>query len=113
MESPKSPSCEAQVPYGPFDAAEWVARLPEPWCKPTQMVFFCDPEYRTNPRNLAAIACPKVLLVGDTHHGENWLLNCLKIAAQEPFDLVASWYTRQHLHFFREIGRASCRERVE
>ena len=104
IEPPTIPTCEAQNPKGPFDAAEWIAKLPEPWCKPTLAVFFCDTLYRSEPRNLAEIRCPKVLLVGDVHHGEGWLSSALKIATDEPFDLIASWYTRQHLHFFRELG---------
>jgi hypothetical protein len=54
--------------------------------------------------NLAPVRCPKLLIVGDTHHGTQPLLQMLQYATQTGFDRAALTYTPHHVHWFAEMG---------
>ncbi|MEM1249041.1 MAG: nodulation protein NodZ [Acidobacteriota bacterium] len=56
------------------------------------------------PRNLGSFDCPKILLLGDTHHMHQPLQAMLEYALSEDFDGIVSLYDRHHLHWFQEIG---------
>ncbi|HVT80603.1 MAG TPA: glycosyltransferase, partial [Phycisphaerae bacterium] len=59
-------------------------------------------------RNLAGVRCPKVLVVGDTHHicapGRGPIWRPVSYALAESYDLVIGEFNRHHMHFFREAG---------
>jgi hypothetical protein len=52
------------------------------------------------PNNLNKFNCPKLLILGDTHHMNKPISTLINYADQELFTHIASIYDRQHLHFF-------------
>jgi glycosyltransferase involved in cell wall biosynthesis len=68
------------------------------------VVVKADATQRNVPRNLGAYKCPKVLLVGDTHHPGVPLTSVISYALSEPFDFVILDHTRHHAHWFAKAG---------
>lgn len=62
----------------------------------------CDSGYE--PVGLADLHCPKVLILGDTHHMERPLNAAMRMATEHPWDMVVMQFNRQHCHFFAEAG---------
>ncbi|MBV8033034.1 MAG: glycosyltransferase family 1 protein [Betaproteobacteria bacterium] len=91
-------------PLGEFDLPDFVRALPAPWNKPSLFVARVDAAMSSVPRNISPLDCPKLLLVGDTHHQGAAITRLLDYALAEPFDLVVGEYDRHHLHFFAEAG---------
>ncbi len=100
-----SPASVIQRPYtrmaGPYDVAALTRTMnPDPsivmcqWC-------CCDTSI---PTNLAGIKCPKVLLVGDTHHTPRPLTRAIQLALSQPWDLVVLEFNQHHLKWFHEAG---------
>lgn len=57
------------------------------------------------PRNLEAFQCPKVLLVGDTHHiHANPLRFVMDYLLQETYDKLVSMHNRDHMKWMRQVG---------
>ena len=92
--------------HGQYDIAEVIGRLPAEQ-KPELVVVRGDNTGQNVPRNLGALRCRKVLVVGDTHHRTAPLRRLLSYALIEPFDAVIFDYTRQHAHYFLEAGLSS------
>ncbi|MBV8537083.1 MAG: glycosyltransferase family 1 protein, partial [Alphaproteobacteria bacterium] len=93
-----------KVPFGPYDIKTIVDRLP-PHQRPDVLVVALDATRSSVPRNLAALDCPKALLIGDTHHLETPLGFMIGYVFAETFDLVVGNHLPQHLHFFRDAGQ--------
>ncbi|CAO3441225.1 glycosyltransferase family protein [Azospirillum endophyticum] len=91
------------TPPGDFDMAALVARLPAHQ-KPDLIVIKADATRRNLARNLDLIPCPKLLLVGDTHHLEAPIGSLIRYATTECFDAIILDHTRHHAHFFLEAG---------
>src|SRR4051812_47635843 len=91
-------------PSGEFDLAEFVGTLPEPWKNPPLLVVRVDAGMSSIPRNIAKLDCPKLLIVGDTHHQGAAITRVINYARAEKFDLIVGEFNRQHLHFFLEAG---------
>ncbi|HUK09763.1 MAG TPA: glycosyltransferase [Stellaceae bacterium] len=91
------------VERGDLDIARVVARIPREQ-RPELIVVRVDSSKMLLPRNLAALSCRRVLLVGDTHHDAAAITSIVDYAVSEPYDLVLLDYTRQHAHFFIEAG---------
>lgn len=91
------------TPPGDFDMAALVAQLPVQQ-KPDLIVVKADATRRNLARNLARIPCPKLLLVGDTHHLTAPIQTLIQYATAEPFDAIVLDHTRHHGHFFVEAG---------
>jgi glycosyltransferase involved in cell wall biosynthesis len=91
------------VPVGRHDLRKIVEWLPADQ-KPELVVVKADASWRNLPTHLDGLACPKVLLVGDTHHMQAPLRRVLSYAASEPFDFVVIDHTRHHGHYFVEAG---------
>jgi hypothetical protein len=89
--------------HGEYDIGEVAARLPAQQ-RPTLLVVRGDNTARNVPRNLGALKCRKVLVVGDTHHHPAPIRRLLRYAEAEPFDAIIFDYTRQHAHYFVEAG---------
>ena len=93
-----------KVPFGPYDIKAVVDRLPAHQ-RPDVVVVALDSTRSSFPRNLAALDCPKALLLGDTHHLESPLRFMVGYVLAERFDLIVGNHLRQHLHFFRHVDR--------
>lgn len=68
------------------------------------IVIYADASGMNFPLNLDAFDCPKVLVVGDTHHLKSPLRQMIEYAGDAHVDYVVSIYNRQHLRWFREAG---------
>ncbi|MBF0332912.1 MAG: glycosyltransferase [Alphaproteobacteria bacterium] len=88
-----------------YDVADILRRLPAEQ-HPDLVVVKIDASRRNMPRNLGVLRCPKVLVLGDTHHLTQPIARLLDYAAAEPFDLILSDHDRHHLHYFRKAGFA-------
>ena len=88
---------------GECDLRTILAGLPAEQ-QPDLVVVKADATGRNFPRNLAAVAGPKVLLVGDTHHLGQPIRRLVKYAQSEPFDFIIFDHTRHHARFFAEAG---------
>jgi len=91
------------VPVGRHDLRKIVDWLPADQ-KPELVVVKADASWRNLPTHLDGLSCPKVLLVGDTHHMQAPLRRVLSYAGSEPFDFVVIDHTRHHGHYFVEAG---------
>jgi predicted O-linked N-acetylglucosamine transferase (SPINDLY family) len=92
-----------KVPVGSFDVRDVVRTLPASQ-QPELVIVKADATGRNLPRNLGHLKCPKILLVGDTHHMGQPVQSLLRYAKEEPFDFVIFDHTRHHAHFFAEAG---------
>ena len=92
-----------KAPVGSYDVAEVLRFLP-PEQKPDYVVVKADATRRNFPRNLGQLACPKILLVGDTHHLATPLCTVIDYAKSEPFDYIIFDHTRHHAHWFAAAG---------
>lgn len=90
---------------GSFDVADVLRELPADQY-PEIVVVKADATGRNLPRNLGILRCPKVLLVGDTHHLTHPLRRMIEYARSEPFDCIIFDHTRHHAPFFAEAGLA-------
>jgi glycosyl transferase family 1 len=68
------------------------------------VVVYADASHTNFPLNLGAFDCPKVLVVGDTHHLESPLRRMVEYASDARFDFIVSICNRQHLHWFTAAG---------
>lgn len=88
------------VPLGaPIDMSKILSVLPPGW-EPDLFIAKVDAFFNLIPRNVDAIKCPKVLVLGDTQHGENPLLNMITYAHSEPYDLYITDHKRHHLWYY-------------
>lgn len=91
------------TPAGEFDLATVVERLPREQ-RPELLVVNVDSARNCLPRNVAALGCRAVAVVGDTHHLDRPIASNIDYLLRESFDAVILTYTRQHAHFFIEAG---------
>lgn len=92
-----------RTPLGAFDLSSVLARLP-PEQSPDYVLVKADATRRLLPRGLSRLKCPRILLVGDTHHLHQPLQTLLRYAADEPFDFILLDHTRHHAGWFHEAG---------
>jgi len=86
-----------------YDIAAVIDALPVEQ-RPEIVIVKTDAFWSNTPRNLGAVSCPKVLLFGDTHHGDRPIRQLLKYLETEPFDHVVLLYDRHHAHWLSEAG---------
>ena len=108
-----SPDCEStksngtvktiQTHGGIYDIKQVVDQLPSSQ-KPELIVVKTDATGRNFPINLQQYHCPKLLILGDSHHLKMPIQTLLVYAAQEKFDYIISDHDRHHLHYFKEAG---------
>ena len=91
------------TPVGDYDIAAMAARLPADQ-QPDAVVCLVDASWRSTPRNLKALHCPKVLLVADTHHLSTPIAGMIRYAQSEAFDRTVLLYDRHHAEFFQAAG---------
>ena len=94
-----------KIPHGRYDMAALISSLPANH-RPELIVVLADSYQQCVPENLAAVPCRRILLVADTHHGQNPLQKMLAYARQEPFDQIVLIHDPHHLHWFTEAGIA-------
>jgi glycosyltransferase involved in cell wall biosynthesis len=108
-----SPDCESttsngmvktiQTHGGVYDIKQVIDQLSSSQ-KPELIVVKTDATGRNFPINLQQYHCPKLLILGDTHHLKLPIQTLLVYAAQEKFDYIISDHDRHHLHYFKEAG---------
>lgn len=92
-----------RTPIGVYDlkVALESQRLPTRY---DLVVVYADASHTNFPLNLGAFDCPKLLVVGDTHHLESPLRRMVEYATDARYDFVVSICNRQHLHWFTAAG---------
>ncbi len=76
--------------------------LPPPYNTPSMVV---SPWAPGDPlTDLTGVTAPKVLILGDLHHGPQPLQTALQRALAYPWDLIIVQYTKQHVRWFQEAG---------
>ncbi len=68
------------------------------------IVVYADASGMNFPLNLGVFDCPKVLVIGDTHHLKSPLRQMIEYAGDAHVDFVVSICNRQHLRWFRAAG---------
>lgn len=89
--------------FGEYDIEDVIQKLPKNQY-PELFVCRTDSSRVNRPRNISSLNCPKVLVVGDTHHLEDPIISLLQYVIEEHFDIIIFDYTRQHAHFFVDAG---------
>ena len=92
-----------QTPGGSYDAAEFFFKN-KIIQQPDILLVKADATGRNLPSNLKSFKCPRVLLVGDTHHQGEPIQKLLAYAKQEKFDRIIFDHTRHHARWFFEAG---------
>ncbi len=95
-----------RTPFGRVDLSEVIKQLPKEQ-QPELVVVKADGTGRSFPRNLAAVAGPKVLLVGDGQHPHQPIRRLIHYAREERFDFIIFGPTRQHAPLFAAAGLRS------
>lgn len=86
-----------------FDVEDFLAtRLPG-W-EPDVLIAKVDAFFTLVPRQIDALSCPKVLILGDTHHGVEPLNRMVDYALSEPYDLYLTDHDRHHLWYYWLAG---------
>lgn len=108
-----SPDCETEkegdyfrtikTPVGIFDVRGIKQKLSSSQ-KPELVVVKADAARRVFPVNLDQFNCPKLLIIGDTHHLNSPIQTLLNYAKEEKFDFVMTIPNPRHLHYFQEAG---------
>ena len=92
-----------QCPLGEFDISDFIRSTPG-LEKPELFIVKIDASLRSCPRNLFKLKCPKILIVGDTHHMGHPLERVIRYALSEQFTHIIMDHTRHHAHFLMEAG---------
>lgn len=92
-----------KTPAGVFDITKIIGMLSENQ-QPEVVFVKADATGRCFPVNLDILKCPKVFMLGDTHHLKMPIRRLLRYAFEEKFEFILSDHDRQHLHFFVEAG---------
>jgi hypothetical protein len=98
-----APALAIQTPVGSYDAADFFSKnkLTQ---RPDIVLVKADATGRNLPSNLKTFKCPRVLLVGDTHHMGSPIQKLVAYAKQEEFDRIIFDHTRHHARWFFEAG---------
>jgi hypothetical protein len=93
-----------KVPFGrAYDVADLVRKLPNNW-EPDLFVAKVDAFFNQAPINVGHLKCPKVLILGDTQHGEKPLSRMIQYATAEKYDLYITDHKRHHLWYYWLAG---------
>lgn len=87
---------------GPYNVPALLASFPPPFNKPSLVTVMLDCD--APALGLEKVDCPKVLFVGDTHHGIRPIERRVKAALAAPWDLVVLEFRASHCHWFTEAG---------
>ena len=95
-----------RTPMGSFKIDDVLARL-SAGQRPELLVVKVDATACMVPRGLEVLKCPKVLVLGDSHHLSAPIQFLLNYARSERFDFILSDHDRHHLHWFKRDGFAN------
>ncbi len=68
--------------------------------KPDIFIAKVDSFFNVVPRNIQALDCIKILILGDTQHGIKPLEKMIEYAQSEPYDFYISDHKRHHLWYY-------------
>jgi len=101
------PSADPRVisfPHGSHvDMEELMTKLPHGWY-PDVFISWVNAFFYLVPVNIAALKCPKILVIGDTHHGTEPLQRTISYAQQEQFDFYITTFDRHHIWYYSLAG---------
>ncbi len=86
-----------------YDVEALLEKLPSNW-HPDLFVAKVDSFFNLVPRNVEALKCPKILILGDTHHGFNPLNKMIEYAKSEKYDFYITDHKRHHLWYYWLAG---------
>jgi hypothetical protein len=91
-------------PFGSWiDMEVVIANLPRGWY-PDIFIAYVNSFFYLVPVNVAALRCPKILLLGDTHHGLEPLQKIISYTQQEQYDFHVVNFDRHHLWYYWLAG---------
>jgi Glycosyl transferases group 1 len=93
-----------KIAAGRYDIEPVISRLRAGGWEPDLTLVLADSSQQCMPFNIASIPGCKILLVADTHYGDNPLGKMLAYAMEEPFDRIAVIHDPHHLHWFSEAN---------
>lgn len=92
------------VPIGSsVDMGQLVKKLPSNWY-PDLFIAKVDSFFNIIPRNVETLKCPKVLILGDTQHGNDPLNKMIEYAKSEKYDFYITDHKRHHLWYYWLAG---------
>ncbi len=93
-----------RVPPGSeFEVKELLAKQLPGW-EPDLFIAKVDSFFNLVPRQVEALKCPKVLVLGDTHHGVEPLNRMIEYALSEAYDFYITDHKRHHLWYYWLAG---------
>ena len=102
--SQKTSDREINFPLGSnINMEDIVKQLPPNWY-PDLFVAKVDSFFNIIPRNVEALSCPKILILGDTQHGINPLNRMINYAKSEQYDFYITDHKRHHLWYYWLAG---------
>ncbi|MBE9223250.1 glycosyltransferase [Cyanobacterium stanieri LEGE 03274] len=72
--------------------------------QPDLFIAKVDSFFNVIPRNIQALNCPKVLILGDTQHGNQPLEKMIQYAKSEKYDFYITDHKRHHLWYYHLAG---------
>jgi len=72
--------------------------------KPDLIIAKVDAFFNVVPANLEGFNGTKILILGDTQHGDNPLINMINYAKSEPYDYYITDHKRHHLRYYELAG---------
>lgn len=86
-----------------IDMGKLVKKLPSNWY-PDLFIAKVDSYFNIIPRNVETLKGPKVLILGDTQHGDDPLNNMIEYAKSEKYDFYITDHKRHHLWYYWLAG---------
>ncbi len=87
-----------------FDIDEVISQLNEFDRKIDLVVSVLESSSTCFPKNLSKLKCPKIALIGDTHHSLYSISSIIRYVKREKFYHLFVSAQPSHLHFFYEVG---------
>ena len=86
-----------------FEVKELLAKQMPGW-EPDLLIAKVDSFFNLVPRQVEMLKCPKVLVLGDTHHGVEPLNRMIDYAKSEAYDFYITDHNRHHLWYYWLAG---------
>ena len=82
-----------------YDVKEILTENYPNW-QPDLFIAKVDSFFNVIPRNVKALDCPKILILGDTQHGVKPLERMIEYAKSEEYDFYITDHKRHHLWYY-------------
>lgn len=82
-----------------YDVREILTENYPNW-QPDLFIAKVDSFFNVIPRNVTALDCPKILILGDTQHGVKPLERMIEYAKSEKYDFYITDHKRHHLWYY-------------